>query len=203
MLTMIGAGPGDIRYLTLEAAEEIRRAPSLLAFPRVAESIRDLRRDVEAVASVDEMLARIREAGDTDVAVLVSGDALFFGFAKTLQARGIRTDRILPGISSVQYAFSKLQIPWEGARFMSFHGRDADLDAVAGSGPVAILLDRKYSAERLSFELYARGVRGKMTAISRASYPDERIVRASIGDAMAVDADLALAVIEIEVDGRR
>lgn len=59
-----------------------------------------------------------------DVAVLASGDPLFFGIGDLL---GRRFDRarmvVFPVVSSMQLAFARLGLPWHDARFLSLHGR--------------------------------------------------------------------------------
>ena len=69
------------------------------------------------------------------LAVLYSGDTGFYsgasGLAETLRERQkagkdqeIQLE-ILPGISTVSYLASKLQIPWQDLELESLHGREA------------------------------------------------------------------------------
>lgn len=72
----------------------------------------------EAVQAIASALDR------GDVAVLASGDPLFFGIGEIL-GRHFASSRItvLPALSAMQLAFSRLTLPWQDARFLSLHGR--------------------------------------------------------------------------------
>ncbi len=59
------------------------------------------------------------------VAVLASGDPLFFGIAKRLIAKfGADMVEIHPAISSLQLACARFKTPWDDARIISLHGRN-------------------------------------------------------------------------------
>ncbi len=59
-----------------------------------------------------------------DVAVLASGDPLFFGIGSLLGKHfGPQQLRIQPAVSSMQLAFARLGLAWHDARFLSLHGR--------------------------------------------------------------------------------
>jgi len=63
-----------------------------------------------------------------DVTVLASGDPLFFGIGRKLIQSFAGSDiRIHPALSSMQLAFSRFNIPWDDARFVSLHGRSNKL----------------------------------------------------------------------------
>lgn len=73
---------------------------------------------VEAIAARCERMA---------VAVLTSGDPLFFGLGRTLLARfPAERIEIHPGLSAMQLACARFQINWEDAVFHSLHGRSAE-----------------------------------------------------------------------------
>ena len=62
-----------------------------------------------------------------DVAVLASGDPLFFGIGKMLCHRfGSERVKIYPALSSMQLAFARFKINWDDATFLSLHGRKDD-----------------------------------------------------------------------------
>ena len=60
-----------------------------------------------------------------DVAVLASGDPLFYGIG-TLICKRFGADRVrtAPAVSSMQLAFARLGVAWHDATFLSLHGRD-------------------------------------------------------------------------------
>lgn len=79
------------------------------------------------------------------VAVLTSGDPLFFGLGRQLlQVLPAATLTFHPHVSSVQLAFSRVKVPWQGASLISAHGRSLDQLAAAakkGASPIAVLTD--------------------------------------------------------------
>jgi precorrin-6Y C5,15-methyltransferase (decarboxylating) len=83
------------------------------------------------------------------VVVLASGDPLFFGIGRLLVERFGRSPlRFYPHLSSVQFAFSRLGIPWQSATVVSVHGRQPDQLEQAirqGKHPIAVLTDGVYS----------------------------------------------------------
>jgi len=61
------------------------------------------------------------------VVVLASGDPLFFGLGRLLlETLPVESLTFHPHPSSVQLAFSRLKIPWQGATVISAHGRSID-----------------------------------------------------------------------------
>ncbi len=83
------------------------------------------------------------------VAVLASGDPLFYGIGRVLVERfGPEAIAFYPHPSCVQLAFARLGIPWQNATIVSVHGRAPDeLEAALrqGKSPVAVLTDRDWT----------------------------------------------------------
>lgn len=83
---------------------------------------------------------------DTNVVVLASGDALFFGIAR-LFVELLPADRItiIPNVTAAQSALARLKIPWETARFFSVHGRDLVLPwrEILGASTAVIYTDSR------------------------------------------------------------
>lgn len=60
---------------------------------------------------------------DRVITLLASGDPMFFGIGRrAVQEFGKETVEIIPDLSSVQTAFSRIQEPWDDAMLMSLHG---------------------------------------------------------------------------------
>ena len=79
------------------------------------------------------------------VVVLTSGDPLFFGLGRQLlQALPAPALTFHPHVSSVQLAFSRVKLPWQGATWVSAHGRSLtplELSLKKGDTPIAVLTD--------------------------------------------------------------
>ena len=197
MMTLIGAGPGSRGSMTLDAVEAVRSADRVLAFPRLKESLEFIRDDIVEIRRISEVEDAV---GKDHLAVVVSGDPLFYGLAATLKRRGISIDRIVPGLSSMQYAASKLQIPWHSMAFHSFHGREVDLDLLLDEKISCVLLDKHYSLTDLSEGLKEKGAEGLIHGTSYLSYENEILETKSIGESFDLEGDLALGVIELALD---
>ena len=80
------------------------------------------------------------------IAILVTGDPLFFGLGRLLLAELPPEQlRFHPHVSSIQLAFSRVKVPWNDARIISTHGRSLDelTDALRqGVNKIAILTDQ-------------------------------------------------------------
>lgn len=105
-----------------------------------------------ALAAIEEGLTR------GDVAILASGDPLFFGIGALLGTQfGPQRLRVTPAISSMQLAFARLGLPWHDARFLSLHGRKRTPLArqVLAHPKVCILTDRHNTPASIARELQA------------------------------------------------
>ena len=198
MITIVGAGPGDLKKMTYEAVEAIKGADRVVAFSRLAEKLTPIREDIVAVKRLSE--AEKNMDPTLNVAVVVSGDPLFFGLAGTFRAKGIHVDKVIPGLSSMQCAAAALNLPWQKMRAFSFHGREPEVDTLLKEPLSCVLLDKHFTASDLSKALAAKGARGVIHGASHLSYENEKILSASIGEEISIDEELALAVIELELD---
>lgn len=197
MITLVGAGPGSRGSMTLDAVEAVRSADRVVAFPRLKESLEFIRKDIVEIHRISEVEDAV---GEDHLAVVVSGDPLFYGLAATLKRRGVEIYRVVPGISSMQYAASKLQIPWHSMAFHSFHGREVDLDLLLDEKISCVLLDKHYSLTDLSEGLKEKGAEGLIHGASYLSYENEILETKSIGESFDLEGDLALGVIELALD---
>lgn len=198
MLTVAGVGPGNVEYITSGVIKEIQTAKNILAFGRVGESIKYLREDFTKITKV-EQIVEFLNIGE-DVLILASGDPMFFGIVEYLKKKGIKIHRVLPGLSSFQYMMAKLQMPWHDAVFVSFHGRDLDFSHFNKNRLVVALVDKKNNPDFISHELYKSGIRGRMHIGYNLSYKDEQIIEIKIGDGVETYSNLAVVVVENEMD---
>jgi precorrin-6Y C5,15-methyltransferase (decarboxylating) len=160
-LTVIGCGlgPDDLTLRHRAAASKadiIAGGRRLLAwFPECNGIRRIIDRHLDALTAE---LVRAVEAGRR-VAVLASGDGLFFGIARrftTLLPPAAVT--VLPNISAAQAACARLGLRWEEGRFFSVHGRStAPLPwaAILRAAPAVVYGDPERPATTIAQELAA------------------------------------------------
>jgi precorrin-6Y C5,15-methyltransferase (decarboxylating) len=124
-----------------------RFRPWLNGFPGEVLAITPLQ---QAVA---QMATRLEQG---PIAVLASGDPLFFGIGRTLIQRFGQAQVVIhPALSAMQLAFARLREPWQDAHFVSLHGRQHhDLLATVLRHPKLFLFtDPVHRPETIATEL--------------------------------------------------
>jgi cobalt-precorrin-7 (C5)-methyltransferase len=132
MIICIGAGPGDIGYLTQRGAQLIRDADVVAGFDAVLDVVRSI---IPAMATVVTMGYRDQVAKLDEVAlahhagkrcvVVFMGDIHFSGFQyleRVERACGHPVET-LPGISSAQILASRAKVCFDETTFITFHRR--------------------------------------------------------------------------------
>ncbi len=81
---------------------------------------------VEIAAPLSDAISEIRRlAENKKVAVLASGDPLFFGIGRTLiKAFGEDNVDLHPNVGTMAACFSRIKSPWQDVAAVSLHGRD-------------------------------------------------------------------------------
>ncbi|MBE9137165.1 precorrin-6y C5,15-methyltransferase (decarboxylating) subunit CbiE [Nodosilinea sp. LEGE 07088] len=96
-------------------------------------------------ATLDRLRGWLAEGKPGIAVVLVSGDPLFFGLGRLLvEQLPAASLTFHPHLSAIQLAFSRLQLPWQGATLISVHGRSLDALTAAlrrGDDLIAVLTD--------------------------------------------------------------
>lgn len=123
-ITIIGCGPGSPDYVTPAArnaamdAQVLAGTPRALGlFPEAAGTRLPMENGTEALMEAVAALSP-----ETRVAVFVTGDTGVASLAALFIRRfGRSRCRLIPGISSVQVAFSRLGLAWSDAEILSAH----------------------------------------------------------------------------------
>lgn len=159
MITCIGAGPGDLGYLTLRGRALIEEADVVAGFTAVVDLVRSLISPnavvvtmgyKDQVAKLDEVAAF--HAQGKKCAVVFMGDIHFSGFQfleRVERACGHSVET-LPGISSAQILASRCRVCFDETTFVTFHRR-GDLEPfkkhlvhVLADGRNAIVIPRPW-----------------------------------------------------------
>ena len=197
MIKVVGMGPGNIKYLTMDAMEAIKSVDRVIAFGRISKTAKILADKVTCVNSFDEIIENLNEKVTT--AILASGDPCFFGVIDYLIKKDIVIDEVIPGISSFQYMMAKLKKSWQGALLMSLHGREERLEEVIKSKLSVILTDSTNNPNFISKKLCGLGVIGKIYTGYNLSYEEEIILTNNIGDEIEIAGNISVVVIENEM----
>ncbi len=192
---VIGVG---YRPLTERAREILFKADHILASKRLFEVFKRfedfslLKEKVMVINRIDETMEFIRNNLDErTVVLLASGDPLFFGIGrKVIGEFGENRVEILPDLSSIQIAFSKIKEPWDDVFLMSLHGGpdpekrrrlpyeiDDIPSLLQAHNKIAVLTDRENSPSEIARRIPSTPefTSLKIFVCERLGYPDEKI----------------------------
>ena len=190
-ITLIGIGMGAPGMWTVVARKTLLEADAVAGASRMIESVeKDLGEkavmkayDGKKILDWFEHAPQLRK-----LAVLYSGDTGFYsgasGLAETLRERQeagkdqeIQLE-ILPGISTVSYLASKLQIPWQDLELESLHGREAKpWEALERGKNVFLLLGGVEPIAEVSRMISEHGFGSWLVSAGKnLSYDDEEIL---------------------------
>ena len=190
-ITLIGIGMGASGMWTVAARKTLLEADAVAGASRMIESVeKDLGEkavlkayDGKKILDWFEHAPQLRK-----LAVLYSGDTGFYsgasGLAETLRERQkagkdqeIQLE-ILPGISTVSYLASKLQIPWQDLELESLHGREAKpWEALERGKNVFLLLGGVEPVAEVSRMISEYGFGSWLVSAGKnLSYDDEEIL---------------------------
>ncbi len=190
-ITLIGIGMGAPGMWTVAARQALLEADAVAGASRMVESVeKDLGEktvlkayDGKKILDWFENTPQLRK-----LTVLYSGDTGFYsgasGLAETLRERqkaGKDQEillEILPGISTVSYLASKLQIPWQDLELESLHGREAKpWEALERGKDVFLLLGGTEPVAEVSKIISEHGYGSCLVSAGKnLSYDDEEIL---------------------------
>ena len=216
MVYVVGVGPGSGLYLTRAAEEIIDKAQLLIGGTRNIEFIRTSLglkegQDTFVLGSdLASMMDQIEKNLGKDIVVLASGDPSIYGIADYINRTMSRqedpateTNRIpsqrdsiqgkenlviVPGISSIQYAFSVFKIPMNDLYITSSHGRQPDYDFIFMHDKLALVTDSKIGPRQIAQEVKDRGLDYSFYVGENLSYHNQRLTVGSADDILARDS---------------
>nr|WP_255556789.1 cobalt-precorrin-7 (C(5))-methyltransferase [Sodalis sp. dw_96] len=175
-MSVVGLGPGDVNYLTPRARELINRCEVLIGSPRQLACFPDFHQEKRPLdANLPALAAWLAAHREQWVVVLASGDPMLYGIGDYLSRHVDGSPQVVPGISAVQYLFSRLGLSMNDIYLTSSHGREPDFDFVLQHAKVAMMTDRHIGPYEIAGQILARGLRRTLVVGENLSYPDERI----------------------------
>ncbi len=149
------------------------------AFPSVLERIPFSGEKVELKLPLDSALSRIGELLERgSVAVVLSGDPLFFGMGERIKRRFPQAE-VLPSVSYMQVAFSRMGRSWQDVSFFSAHGRSLEgilRELALSKGGLFVFTDQENTPAAVASFLLDAGVDVKsFWVFERLCFPDERV----------------------------
>ena len=186
-IIVVGIGPGSPDYLLPIALKKIKNAKVLVGSARALntygqEGIKkyNITGDLTAVMTFIE--ENLRSA---DVIVLVSGDPGYYSLLPALKRTFSTVEiEVIPGISSMQVAFSRIKIAWQEATLLSFHGRIPSPEQIEyiPEKVLGMLTDNTYNSKKIAEILLENNwpSTSQVWLCEKLSYDDENIVNISL-----------------------
>ncbi len=181
---VIGAGVEGQEGFGSRALELVEQAELLIGGERQLALFPDFKGDKIVVgAHPSEVVGGLTKETRSTV-VLASGDPLFFGIGRLL-LRNLPAHRLefVPNVTSIQYAFSKIRVPWDDAIFVSAHGRGVKgaVDRIVANDKAAVLTDAVNTPAAIAQELIDRGRDGYAAYLcENLGAAEERIIETDL-----------------------
>lgn len=182
-LSVIGLGPGNLDYLTGRGIKLISNCEIIVGGERQLKEIEPLLTNQKTyiLKKLNEMVEFVKQNLDSDIAFIVSGDTGYYSLLTYLK-NNFKNSRfeVVPGISSYQYLFAKLQMTWERYTLCSVHGRDNEYIKLFKNSDMGVVLltDEKNNPIEIARNLEKQNITDVEVIIGeRLSYSDESIIR--------------------------
>jgi cobalt-precorrin-7 (C5)-methyltransferase len=185
----VGCGPG---MLTEQAIREISRAKILYGSDRSIELAKDHIQKNCIVKTIDDF-KNLRRLPD-DVVVLSTGDPMLAGL-------GYLSGDVIPGISSLQVAVSRLHIPLARVSVVVAHGKGHKqgmhdtVEEIKRGKIVFLVADPRFPVQELYNRLSGFSDPLQVAVCENLGYPDERVTIGTIYSPPLPQADLYSLVI--------
>lgn len=203
-IQVLGMGPGSRAFIAPHVLTCIEEADILIGGKRHFQEIESEARDKECHYITSDLLGLveyIKVNRDKKIAVLVSGDPGFYSFLVFLKKHFACDElEVIPGLSSMQYMFCKLSLPWQDAVVKSLHGKSFDfMKALDETGLVGVLTDNNYTPQFIARKLISQGFDDvKVHVGEELSYEDESITTLSAKDMALSEQSFGMNVVVME-----
>ncbi|MBQ48488.1 MAG: cobalamin biosynthesis bifunctional protein CbiET [Zetaproteobacteria bacterium] len=154
-ITVIGIGDDGCSGLSSKAHGAVTRAQVLVGGRRHLEFFPQF--DGELICYQDgwktAMDRLVELSGENNIAVLASGDPLFFGVGQLLVKKvGAEYLEFIPQPTSIQWAFARIGERWDDAGVVSVHGRSMGgfVSRLRYQDKVAVFTDEEHSPARIA-----------------------------------------------------
>ncbi len=134
-VNIVGVGMNRASNMTENALEAVEKADVIIGAKRMTSFFPKLKKPVFISYDPLEIKSFLSDHEYTNAAVLFSGDCGFYSGAQRLLAV-LKDDfdcEVYCGISSPVYFCSKLKLPWSDIKFVSLHGKTANIARIVSS----------------------------------------------------------------------
>ena len=160
---IMGVTPGEASSLLLEAQRLVNDAEIVFGGKRLLDMFPSLSgQKIIIKNNLDKTADLIKvNLGQKRMVVLASGDPGFYGIARYLTGKlGKGAFEIIPNVSAMQMAFTRVRESWDDAILTSVHSRPIEdiIDMVRSSHKIGIFTDDKHTPGKIAGVLQGHGI---------------------------------------------
>ena len=201
MINIVGLGPGSREYITPIATKIIESSNIVIGAKRNLESVKDICvNTLDLSVGFSKIAEYLVEHKLEDIALVVSGDSGFYSMLSFVK-RNIDREfiNVIPGISSLQYFYSRLKLGYETSSWLSLHGRENDITPyINEKKEIGLLTDKEQNSQYIA-SLFQDKEGVKIYIGENLSYPEEKISCLTVDEAKEYkSADLSVVVVRYE-----
>lgn len=180
-INVLGLGPGDLNYTLPITLKIIEKSDAIIGGRRHIESLGKYAEGKEycyITADLNAVLNYINQNRNKEISLILSGDTGFYSML-TFMRKNYSEDElnVVPGISSLQYMFSKISDYWYDALVTSAHGKTVDYVAkMKEYDKIGLLTDNNNTPQAISKVLTENGFGDVVVYVGEnLSYNNEKI----------------------------
>jgi precorrin-6Y C5,15-methyltransferase (decarboxylating) len=184
-ISIIGIGDDGLDGVPAAARKLIEAADLLIGAERTLALLPESQAERFAVgANLDEAIAKIASAPNQQIAILASGDPLFYGLARYLGDK-LGKDRfaVMPHVSSMQLAFARVMESWEDAYLtdVANHRLENVVERIRTATKVGLFTSEVAPPNVVAQALLARGIDYFFAYVcENLGSPDERVTQGEL-----------------------
>jgi len=198
---VIGIGPGHPDYILPIAKKTINAMDIIISGKR---NQKYLALENQLVYTIKGPLSDLKDyikkcPSDQKIGIVVSGDPSFYSLLNWTKTN-FKTHKIntVPGISSIQYLFNRLNKSHHKSYWVSLHGRENNfIDHIKNHRFIALLTDQDNTPNKIAKKLIDNNLTYKMHVGENLSYASETITSGLPEEIIERD-DYKLSVVIIE-----
>ncbi len=189
MLNVVGIGPGNEGYITEVGKKIIAESDVLIGGKRNLEIFENFCGEkIVLGANLVEIKNYINENIEKNITFIASVDPSVYGIGKYL-SKNVDNEKmeIIPGISSMQYMFSRIKVDMNDLYMTSSHGREPDFNYLLSHSKVCMVTDSKIGPREIAREIIKRDLKKTMAVGENLSYDNEKITIGKPEDILKIE----------------
>jgi precorrin-6y C5,15-methyltransferase (decarboxylating) CbiE subunit len=198
-IAIVGCGPGSRGCVTLEALAEVESAETIIGTAHLLELFPEIKAERIVTSGYRQgTIDALQQHEGKRVALLVTGDPGLASLSSAvIEHFGLSSCRVLPGISSVQAAYARVGLSWEGARIVSAHATQPTYDAstLANENSIAVLTGNAASLQWIASLARTLGEKWRFVVAQDLTLSSERVFECGVDELEKLPVPLRAVVL--------